>query len=130
MDGMDGVVGNAVGFHSMPSAAEREEAFAAFYSLPLLDQDANGPMLVVNGPEDVHVPMDDTLEFEGRLENQARQDCLLARVGPGATEVWVPPRIQRMPGDGGGTAGNAPDPTPSRRSDPGRPRHQLSGQRT
>ncbi|WP_405533325.1 translation initiation factor IF-2 [Streptomyces avidinii] len=38
------------------------------------------------------------------------QDCLLARVGPGATEVWVPPRIQRMPGEGGCTVGNALDP--------------------
>ncbi|MDT9688906.1 translation initiation factor IF-2 [Streptomyces sp. P9(2023)] len=41
------------------------------------------------------------------------QDCLLARVGPGATEVWVPPRIQRMPGEGGCTVGNALDPQPS-----------------
>ncbi|MFD3675343.1 translation initiation factor IF-2 [Streptomyces sp. NPDC058613] len=41
------------------------------------------------------------------------QDCLLARVGPGATEVWVPPRIQRMPGEGGCTVGNALDPLPS-----------------
>ncbi|MCX5009299.1 translation initiation factor IF-2 [Streptomyces sp. NBC_00638] len=41
------------------------------------------------------------------------QDCLLARVAPGATEVWVPPRIQRMPGEGGCTVGNALDPKPS-----------------
>ncbi|MFD9499298.1 translation initiation factor IF-2 [Streptomyces sp. NPDC060035] len=41
------------------------------------------------------------------------RDCLLARVGPGATEVWVPPRIQRMPGEGGCTVGNALDPKPS-----------------
>lgn len=41
------------------------------------------------------------------------QDCLLARVGPGATEVWVPPRIQRMPGEGGCTVGNALNPKPS-----------------
>lgn len=41
------------------------------------------------------------------------QDCLLARVGPGATEVWVPPRIQRMPGEGGCAVGNALDPKPS-----------------
>ncbi|WP_314252080.1 translation initiation factor IF-2 [Streptomyces sp. DSM 40907] len=41
------------------------------------------------------------------------QDCLLARVGPGASEVWVPPRIQRMPGEGGCTVGNALDPKPS-----------------
>ncbi|WP_234379985.1 hypothetical protein [Streptomyces sp. CMB-StM0423] len=40
------------------------------------------------------------------------QDCVLARVGPGATEVWVPPRIQRMPGEGGRTVGNALDPKP------------------
>lgn len=40
------------------------------------------------------------------------QDCLLARVTPGATEVWVPPRIQRMPGEGGCTAANALDPAP------------------
>ncbi len=38
------------------------------------------------------------------------QDCLLARVGPGATEVWAPPRIQRMPGEGGCGIGNALDP--------------------
>ncbi|MFD9034434.1 translation initiation factor IF-2 [Streptomyces sp. NPDC059567] len=40
------------------------------------------------------------------------QDCLLARVGPGATEVWVPPRIQRMPGEGGCSVGNALNPQP------------------
>ncbi|MET9358482.1 translation initiation factor IF-2 [Streptomyces sp. NPDC006617] len=41
------------------------------------------------------------------------QDCLLARVVPGATEVWVPPRIQRMPGEGGCTVANALDPAPA-----------------
>ncbi|CAM5672272.1 hypothetical protein SAVIM338S_07063 [Streptomyces avidinii] len=41
------------------------------------------------------------------------QDCLLARVGPGATEVWVPPRIHRMPGEGGCTVANALAPMPS-----------------
>ncbi|MFJ5810947.1 hypothetical protein [Streptomyces sp. NPDC093093] len=41
------------------------------------------------------------------------QDWLLARVSPGATEVWVPPRIQRMPGECGRTVGNALDPKPS-----------------
>ena len=40
------------------------------------------------------------------------QDCLLARVSPGATEVWVPPRIQRMPGEGGCSVGNALHPAP------------------
>ncbi|MGW8066665.1 translation initiation factor IF-2 [Streptomyces ziwulingensis] len=40
------------------------------------------------------------------------QECLLARVEPGATDVWVPPRIQRMPGEGGCTVDNALDPQP------------------
>ncbi|MFK4540687.1 hypothetical protein RKD29_000283 [Streptomyces tendae] len=38
------------------------------------------------------------------------QDCLLARVVPGTTEVWVRPRVQRMPGEGGCTVANALDP--------------------
>ncbi|MEU9645584.1 translation initiation factor IF-2 [Streptomyces sp. NPDC048188] len=41
------------------------------------------------------------------------QDCLLARVAPGATEVWTPPRIQRMPGEGGCTVANALHPAPA-----------------
>ncbi|MFI0929964.1 translation initiation factor IF-2 [Streptomyces sp. NPDC021012] len=41
------------------------------------------------------------------------QDCLLARVAPGATEVWVPSRIQRMPGEGGCTVAEALNPQPS-----------------
>ncbi|MEU6949062.1 translation initiation factor IF-2 [Streptomyces sp. NPDC046316] len=40
------------------------------------------------------------------------QDCLLARVAPGSTKVWMPPRIQRMPGEGGCTIANALDPLP------------------
>ncbi|MFB8116763.1 translation initiation factor IF-2 [Streptomyces sp. NPDC055962] len=40
-------------------------------------------------------------------------DCLLARVGPGSTEVWVPPRIQRMPGEGGCSIDNALNPQPA-----------------
>ncbi|MFE5945231.1 translation initiation factor IF-2 [Streptomyces sp. NPDC056480] len=40
------------------------------------------------------------------------QDCLLARVAPGATEVWSPSRIQRMPGEGGCSTANALNPLP------------------
>jgi hypothetical protein len=39
-------------------------------------------------------------------------DCVLARVSPNATEMWVPPRIQRMPGEGGCFVANALDPAP------------------
>ncbi|MFF8410836.1 translation initiation factor IF-2 [Streptomyces omiyaensis] len=41
------------------------------------------------------------------------QDCLLGSVGPGAAEAWVPPRIQRMPGEGGCGTGNALHPQPA-----------------
>ncbi|GGQ42939.1 hypothetical protein BKA00_007157 [Actinomadura coerulea] len=39
-------------------------------------------------------------------------DCVLGRVAPGRTSVWVPPRMQRMAGEGGCSAGNAVDPLP------------------
>jgi hypothetical protein len=39
-------------------------------------------------------------------------DCVLARVAPGATDVWTPPTIQRMPGEGGCDVGNALHPMP------------------
>ncbi|MFF9126586.1 translation initiation factor IF-2 [Streptomyces sp. NPDC014889] len=41
------------------------------------------------------------------------QDCLLVRVSPGAMKVWEPPRIQRMPGEGGCSVGNALNPAPA-----------------
>ncbi|MEO3788205.1 hypothetical protein ABGB12_33175 [Actinocorallia sp. B10E7] len=37
-------------------------------------------------------------------------DCTLARVAPGSTSVWSPPRIQRMPGEGGCFLGSALNP--------------------
>jgi hypothetical protein len=39
-------------------------------------------------------------------------DCVLARVAPGRTSVWTPPRVQRMAGEGGCSAANAIDPMP------------------
>ncbi|GAA0664090.1 hypothetical protein GCM10010193_14300 [Kitasatospora atroaurantiaca] len=41
------------------------------------------------------------------------QDCLLARVSPGVNDVWAPPRMQRMPGEGGCTVNNALNPQPA-----------------
>ncbi|MFC9114885.1 MULTISPECIES: translation initiation factor IF-2 [Streptomyces] len=39
-------------------------------------------------------------------------DCVLAVVGPGRTNVWMPSRIQRMPGEGGCSVDNALHPLP------------------
>ncbi|MFD9686275.1 alpha/beta fold hydrolase [Kitasatospora sp. NPDC059088] len=84
--GMDGIVGNALGFDAMPGPTAREDAFAAFDLRPLLDRDANGPMLVVNGADDVHVPQHDTLVFTGRRDTRVELvpdtgHCAISRFG-------------------------------------------------
>ncbi|WP_089106406.1 alpha/beta hydrolase family protein [Streptomyces hyaluromycini] len=66
--GMDGIVGNAMGFDAPPTPGELAVGRAEFSLRPLLDQDRNGPMLVVNGADDVHVPQHDTLVFQGRRD--------------------------------------------------------------
>ena len=72
--GMDGIVGNAFGFDHQPTLEELVTARRDFSTCParLLDQDTNAPMLVINGAEDVHVPQQDTLVFDGR------RDCTAA----------------------------------------------------
>ena len=66
--GMDGIVGNALGFDRPPTPEELAARFPEFSLRPLLDQDSNAPMLVINGAEDVHVPQHDTLVFQGRRD--------------------------------------------------------------
>ncbi|WP_406432348.1 alpha/beta hydrolase [Streptomyces sp. NBC_00631] len=68
--GMDGIVGNALGFDHEPTHAELAQSWPSFALRPLLDLDVNVPMLVMNGAEDVHVPQHDTLVFEGRRDTE------------------------------------------------------------
>ncbi|MGW6421831.1 alpha/beta hydrolase family protein [Nocardia sp. NPDC055053] len=68
--GMDGIVGNALGFDQRPTPEELSARFAAFSLRPLLDQDRNAPMLIVNGADDVHIPQHDTLVFQGRRDTR------------------------------------------------------------
>lgn len=68
--GMNGIVGNMMGFDALPADDELLEALRDFSLRPLLDQDLNAPMLVVNGADDVHVPQHDTLVFEGRRDTE------------------------------------------------------------
>jgi esterase FrsA len=63
-------VGNALGFDTQPTAEELAAAFAPFSLRPLLDQDTNAPMLILNGADDVHVPQHDTLVFQGRRDTE------------------------------------------------------------
>jgi esterase FrsA len=64
--GMEGIVGNALGFDRPPTPEEAGKRLRAFSLRPLLDQDTNAPMLVVNGADDPLVPRQDTLVFQGR----------------------------------------------------------------
>ncbi|NUP42129.1 MAG: alpha/beta hydrolase [Streptomyces sp.] len=68
--GMDGIVGNALGFDREPSRAELAKSWPSFGLRPLLDRDANVPMLVINGADDIHVPQHDTLVFAGRRDTE------------------------------------------------------------
>lgn len=68
--GMDGIVGNALGLTAPPGPADWDTLMPPFSLRPLLDQDRNAPMLVVNGADDVHVPPHDTLVFEGRRDTR------------------------------------------------------------
>jgi esterase FrsA len=68
--GMEGIVGNAVGFDRPPTPSELAEKIAGLSLRPLLDQDHNSPMLIINGADDVHVPQRDTLVFAGRRDTQ------------------------------------------------------------
>ena len=68
--GMDGIIGNALGFDQRPTSEELGATFGAFSLRPLLDQDTNTPMLVLNGADDVHVPRHDTLVFHGRRDTE------------------------------------------------------------
>ncbi|MFJ6657123.1 alpha/beta hydrolase [Streptomyces sp. NPDC091377] len=68
--GMEGIVGNALGLDELPSPDRMGARFSAFDLRPLLDQDINAPMLVINGADDVHVPQHDTLVFEGRRDTR------------------------------------------------------------
>lgn len=68
--GMDGIVGNALGFDHEPTPAELAQSWPSFDLRPLIDLDANVPMLVINGADDVHVPQEDTLVFGGRRDTE------------------------------------------------------------
>ncbi|MFI8434569.1 alpha/beta hydrolase [Streptomyces sp. NPDC079020] len=68
--GMEGIVGNALGFSRPPTPDELSDAFSRFDLRPLLDQDSQVPMLVINGADDVHIPQQDTLVFNNRRDTR------------------------------------------------------------
>lgn len=65
-NGMADIVGNALGYDQPPSPQELSERLAPMSLRDLIEQDINAPMLAINGANDVHVPQQDTLVFDGR----------------------------------------------------------------
>lgn len=66
--GMAGIIGNAMKFDAPPAPEEMMARFKEFSLRPLLDQNINAPMLVINGADDVHIPQPDSLVFQGRRD--------------------------------------------------------------
>jgi esterase FrsA len=84
--GMADIVSNAFGFDRQPSAVETAERGAEMSLRPLLDQDTNSPMIVVNGADDIHVPQEDTLVFGDRRHTRVELlpdtgHCAISQLG-------------------------------------------------
>jgi esterase FrsA len=58
------------GFTAPPTQAQQTAAARPFIRRALLNQQANAPMLVINGADDVHVVQADTLVFQGRPDTE------------------------------------------------------------
>jgi len=100
MFGMADIAGNAYGFTSPPTQAEILRASQASVRRSLLQQATNGPMLVINGADDVHVPQADTLVFEGRARTEVHLipgtgHCATTRLGEviGIVLGWLPEHL-------------------------------------
>ena len=84
--GMADIVANALGLDRSPSADQLAAITTGLSLRPLLDQDLNAPMLVVNGADDVHIPQHDTLVFKGRRDTRVELlpdtgRCAISRLG-------------------------------------------------
>ncbi|MET7610909.1 alpha/beta hydrolase family protein [Streptomyces seoulensis] len=105
--GMADIVGNAAGFDHSPAPAELSRRLRGMSLRPLLDQDTNAPMLVINGADDIHVPRADTVVFTGRRDTRVTLipdsgHCAASKFGEmaGAVIAWLNARIAEGNGAG------------------------------
>lgn len=70
--GMAGILGNAFGFDHEPDPAEFADHFTAMSLHDLVGAGRGTPVLAIDGDQDVHVPIDDTLLFADRPGCTAR----------------------------------------------------------
>jgi esterase FrsA len=66
--GMRDIIGNAFGFTKVPTNDQLLKTTGKLKLDDLLAKDDKCPMLVINGDQDVHVPITDTQVFEGRTD--------------------------------------------------------------
>ena len=102
MFGMTDIAGNAYGFSTPPTEAQMLEASRPSSRRALLNQATNGPMLVINGADDVHVPRADTLVFEGRPQTEVHLipgtgHSAASKLGEAIAIIleWLPGRFAR-----------------------------------
>jgi esterase FrsA len=102
--GMAHIVGNALGFGQPPEPAEFVERMSGLSLRPLLDQDTNAPMLVVNGADDVHIPQHDTLVFSDRRDTHVELlpdtgHCAVSKLAEVIPTMvsWLTNRLADMP---------------------------------
>jgi esterase FrsA len=72
LHGMQDIFGNAAGFTERPTVDRLGATGARFALDDLLCRGTNGPMLVINGDQDVHVPITDTQLFDGRADTDVQ----------------------------------------------------------
>lgn len=96
LNGMQDIFGNAAGFTTTPTTEQTVEVGRSFVLDDLLAKGTNCPMLVVNGDHDVHVPLADTMVFEGRPDTVVQLvpgggHCAFDKLGEvlAATTAWL-----------------------------------------
>jgi esterase FrsA len=87
--GMADIVGNALGYEHVPEPQDLSKRLATLSLHDLLEQEMNSPMLAINGTDDVHVPQQDTLVFDGR------PNCT-AQLIPGTGHCCAPKRREAV----------------------------------
>jgi esterase FrsA len=100
MYGMKDIFGNAAGFTAPPTVQQVSPVSAAFELGELLAKDANCPMFVINGDQDVHIPITDTTIFQGRPDTDVTlipggTHCAFNRLDDviAATTAWLAPAL-------------------------------------
>ncbi len=104
MFGMADIAGNAYGFSAPPTEAQMLDASRPSSRRALLEQAINGPMLVINGADDVHVPQSDTLVFEGRPRTEVHLipgtgHCAASKLSEAIAIMldWLPAQLGKPP---------------------------------